>query len=151
MPHVETIEMALWWHDMVYNPRASDNEAQSAAVADVWLARGGWPSAVRANVRDLILATRHTALVSDPAAQWVVDIDLAILGSAPEAFDRYEAQVRQEYAWVPELVFRPGRIKILRSFRQRPRLYQTAYFFEHYEAMARANLSRSLARLNLKT
>ena len=61
-------------------------------------------------------------------------------------FDEYEAQVRQEYAHVPDLFFRMGRAKILKQFLDRPAIYSTAPFRDRFEARAHANVERSLAR-----
>jgi predicted metal-dependent HD superfamily phosphohydrolase len=79
----------------------------------------------------------------------------APLGQPPEhlltqlmgRFDEYEMQVRREYAWVPETPYRSGRRKILSGFASRARVYCTEFFFQRYEARARTNLTRALARL----
>jgi len=76
----------------------------------------------------------------------VVDADLSILGAAPAAFDRYETQVRREYAFVPEAEWRTRRAALLRRFLAQPRLFLTEEF-GRFEAPARANLARSCARL----
>jgi predicted metal-dependent HD superfamily phosphohydrolase len=74
-------------------------------------------------------------------------VDLAILGAGEERFDEYETQVRREYGWVPETMYRSERRKILTGFASRARVYGTEFFLEHYEAQARANIARALARL----
>jgi len=91
------IELALWFHDAVYDVRGSDNEERSASWAQAVVLAAGLDTSVEGRVRDLILATRHD--VSPPAgdAALLVDVDLAILGSPVERFDEYEHQVRQEY------------------------------------------------------
>jgi predicted metal-dependent HD superfamily phosphohydrolase len=76
-----------------------------------------------------------------------VDIDLSILGAEAERFDEYEVQVRQEYAWVPGPVFRHKRREILQGFLARPHIYATEWFQRRFEAVARNNLQRSVARL----
>ena len=83
----------------------------------------------------------------DPDARLLVDIDLAILGAAPERFDEYEVQVRQEYAWVPGPLFRRKRREILQGFLDRPCIYTTEPFRTRFELQARSNLQRSVARL----
>jgi len=75
-----------------------------------------------------------------------VDIDLSILGAAPDRFDEYERQARQEYAWVPEFLFRRKRKAILEGMLARPRPFSTAPFFLRHKGAARANLARSIAR-----
>ncbi len=71
------IEIALWFHDAIYDTHAADNEEQSAA----WAAReigGEWAE----NVRRLILATKHgAAMSSDNDESFIADIDLAIQAS----------------------------------------------------------------------
>lgn len=78
----------------------------------------------------------------------LVDIDLSILGAAPERFDAYELEIRAEYAWVPEVLFRATRRKILAEFLQQPSIYSTIEFRQNLEASARANLARSLPALS---
>ena len=138
-------ELAVWLHDVVYDPRAADNEERSADLAAGLLAAGGAAAAVPA-VRALILATRHAAPPEEPDARYVVDADLSILGADPAAFDRYEAQVRREYAFVPDAEWRERRPRVLRRFLDRGRIYETPEF-ARLEAPARANLARSLLRL----
>ncbi len=140
------LELALWWHDFVYDTRAQDNEERSADFAARALADAGADAAVVANVRELILATRHDRAPHTPDQALIRDIDVAVLGSAPATFDVYEAAVRREYAWVPEAIFWSKRAEILRGFLARPHLYQTDHFRSRLEAQARANLERSIAR-----
>jgi predicted metal-dependent HD superfamily phosphohydrolase len=141
------IELALWFHDAIYDVRRHDNEERSAAWAEEVAVRAGLPPRVAASVRDLIVATRHDALPVTSDSALLVDIDLAILGAPAERFDEYERQVRQEYDWVPAPLFRQKRREILEAFLARPHIFSTAYFQTKYEAPARANLDRSIAAL----
>ncbi len=141
------VELALWFHDAIYDPRAHDNEEQSARWAERSLLEGGVGREIAGRVRDLVLATRHDAAPAGADATLLVDIDLSILGAPPARFDAYEVQVRQEYAWVDEGAFREGRARILRAFLGRPAIYGTAWFAERLEVAARENLRRSLQRL----
>jgi predicted metal-dependent HD superfamily phosphohydrolase len=141
------VELALWYHDAIYEPREPRNEERSAEWAEAVLREAGVAADAAHRVRDLVLVTKHDAVPETPDAQLLVDVDLAILGAPAERFDEYEAQVRVEYGWVPETAFRAARAKILRELLARPELYSTAWFRERLEARARANLARSLACL----
>jgi predicted metal-dependent HD superfamily phosphohydrolase len=143
----DEVEAALWFHDAVYVPGASDNEDQSASLAEAALTACGVSSDVAGRIAELVLATRHLAIPDDPAAQLTCDIDLSIFGREAAAFDRFERQIRQEYGWVPEPVYRSSRSEILAGFLRRRSIYQTEYFQQRYEASARANLERLITNL----
>ena len=146
-PHPGEVGLALWFHDAIYNPRSRESEALSGALAEKLLKEAGASAEVVERVRELILATRHEAIPQSEDARILVDIDLSILAADPARFDEYEAQVRKEYAHVPELLFRMGRAKILQGFLARPSIYSTRELRDRFEACARANLQLSLARL----
>lgn len=141
------IEIALWFHDAIYELRSSENELQSANWAYKELIEAGAPNDSAERVHTLILATRHAALPVTPDEQLLVDADLSILGSPPDRFAEYESQVRQEYAWVPDLRFRTQRKTILKKFLDRPSIYSTAHFQTRLESQARENLLRSITQL----
>jgi predicted metal-dependent HD superfamily phosphohydrolase len=143
----DEVEAALWFHDVVYVPGGSDNEEQSARLAEAALTACGVSSDVAGRIAELVLATRHLAIPKDPDAQLICDIDLSILGRDAAAFDRFEREIRQEYDWVPELVYRTSRSEVLDGFLRRRFIYQTRYFRDRYEASAKANLERLIARL----
>lgn len=138
---------ATFYHDAVYDPTRSDNEERSADLAERHLRAMGHSDTFVAEVRDLIMDTRHQVPPESNDGQYLADIDLAILGAAPEEFDAYERAIRQEYAHVPDAPFRAGRAQILRSFLDRPSIYLTDFFRDLYEQNARANLTRSIATL----
>ncbi len=138
------IGLALFFHDVIYDPYAKDNEARSAAWAEDVLSEAGATREMRETVTALILATRHDEAPTGHAAQIIVDIDLSILGAERARFDAYERQIREEYAGVPEAVFRLGRAAILRKFLERPSIFSTEHFRSRYENRARENLARSL-------
>ena len=141
------VEVALWFHDAIYDTRAHDNEVLSADWARTSLLSAGADRETADRVHELVLATAHRAAPANSDAQLLVDVDLAIL-AAPEArFAEYERQIRHEYAWVPEEVFRERRARVLASFLERGAIYSSAYFASRLESPARANLRRSLAQL----
>ncbi|HET8746191.1 MAG TPA: N-methyl-D-aspartate receptor NMDAR2C subunit, partial [Ramlibacter sp.] len=145
--HPVEVELALWFHDAVYDPRCADNEERSAEWAWRSILAAGCGEEVAQRVQRLVLATHGHAASDDADTRLLLDIDLAILGAAPARFDDYEAQIRAEYAHVPEPQFRLRRSEVLASFLARPRIYLTAAFHDALEHRARENLRRSLAAL----
>lgn len=148
----EAVEAAIWFHDAVYDSKAKDNEARSAALAEKKLA--GRTEAERLDrIGAMILATATHQLPrfdNDAAtrdASLFLDMDLSILGAAPDAFDAYERAVRSEYDWVEEPMWRAGRGAVLKDFLARPRIFLTEEFRQRFEAQARLNMARSLAAL----
>jgi predicted metal-dependent HD superfamily phosphohydrolase len=119
------VELALWFHDAVYDVRRHDNEARSAAWARDELLAAPAAAAAAARVHALVMSTRHDALPEPGDAMLLVDIDLSILGASPDRFDEYEAQIRAEYAWVEDRVFRSKRRSILTAFLARPTIFGT--------------------------
>jgi pantetheine-phosphate adenylyltransferase len=140
--------LAIWFHDAIYNPKAKDNEEESLRLAKVATQQLYVPIGTRELVSTLIMATKHDSIPSEMTAQYMVDLDLMILGKSKKEFDMYEAGIRKEYEWVPESEFRAGRAKILRSFLDRPCIYCTARFQKKYEEAARNNLKRSIKWLS---
>ena len=142
-----SIELAIWFHDAIYDPRRSDNEERSALWAQSELKRVGAPLALQSRIVSLVMVTCHDGEPQTADEELMSDIDLAILGAGSRRFDEYERQVRQEYAHVPTQQFRPARRKILNDFLEREHIYCTEWFRTRREAQARANLQRSLTRL----
>lgn len=146
--HPAEVELALWFHDAIYEPRSPDSEARSAELASRTMRESGASTGSMQNVAALILATRHAEVPTAADAVVLVDVDLSILGANPARFDEYERQVREEYAWVPAPAFERERRKVLAGFLARPHVFNTVTFRQRYEARARDNLARSLARLH---
>jgi predicted metal-dependent HD superfamily phosphohydrolase len=141
------VELAIWYHDAVYDPYSSNNEERSADWACTLLNRHNVSAARVERVRSLILATRHAAPATTPDAQLVSDIDLSILGADEATYAVFEADVRKEYRWVPSILFRRKRAEILDSFLKRPQIYNTEPFRARYELRARHNLAGAIRTL----
>ena len=137
------VELAIYFHDCIYDPLHHDNEEQSADTAAHMLA-GRIPAPIIAIVRSLILDTRHIAPPASHDGRYLVDIDLSILGRPAMEFDAYERAIRQEYAHAPPADFARGRAAILRQFLCRPQIYLMPPFHKRYEQQARVNLVRSI-------
>jgi predicted metal-dependent HD superfamily phosphohydrolase len=141
------VAAALWFHDAVYDPRSSQNEEASAALAIDCLEEADVLPEPCEIVRRLILCTKTHEPADIPDAALLIDIDLAILGQLAPRFLEYEAAIRAEYAWVPDATFAEKRAEILTKFLQRPSIYGSDRFRARYESAARANLAAAIARL----
>lgn len=140
------IELALWFHDVIYDTKAHDNEERSADLFEKVAAPFLHTETIR-KVRECILATKHNAAPTDKSAQYVVDVDLSILGEPTVIFDEYDRQIREEYIFVPNDVYCTGRSKILQGLLDREWVYSTPEFRRSFEGQARTNLKRTIARL----
>lgn len=143
------VQLAAWFHDAIYDPRAADNEERSAAYAAGILEQWEQPQSRIDEVQRLILLTKHHEPASDDGdGQVLIDADLAILGAPREAYARYAAAIRREYSWVSDRDFGIGRTKILRQFLARPSIYYTPPMRREREQRARVNLQAEIERLS---
>ena len=138
-----SIHLAAWYHDVIYDPKAKNNEELSAGKAAEKLSSVGIPSDVIDSIAKMILATK-THAGNDPDTRVLLDADLAILGADIKRYDRYAADIRREYSWIEDSVYRPGRIGVLESFLKRDRIYHTQRLFEMGEVPARENIKREI-------
>lgn len=143
------VRLALFFHDAVYDPRSTTNEAASAALARAALAPLGLPRTRTDAIERLILSTvdhQPPSGCDAGAAAVVLDADLAILSAEPAQYAAYVAGVRAEYGHVDESGWRSGRAAVLQRLLERPTLYRCAPMAGR-DARARANLAAELAGL----
>jgi predicted metal-dependent HD superfamily phosphohydrolase len=143
------IEGAIWFHDVIYDPRRSDNEQASIE----WFVRSTLPwlePSSRSAISALITVTDfRSPPTDDPDAWLMVDIVLAILSAAPDEYDAYCLSIQKEYRHVADEAFREGRAKVMSSFLANP-IYRTPGFTPR-EDRARENIARELVRLGAAT
>ena len=155
MKRPSEVALALWFHDAFYDATRSDNEKRSAQWAKECALQLGLSQEAAQRVHDMVMATvDHTADAgadADPDTQWLVDIDLSILGADAARFDESNAQIRREFAHVPEDEWRVARERVLQGFLDRPRLYATERFHAMLETRARENVGRALKQLTAGT
>lgn len=142
----EELEVALYFHDLVYQPAAPDNEARSAARLRDLGRVAGVSTEAAARIARLIEATA-CHLESEGDAALVIDLDLSVLGATPARYARYEEDIRREYAAFDARQYAEGRALILDGFLRRPRIYQTPDLAALLEERARTNLARALGAL----
>lgn len=144
----DALELAIWFHDIVYDTRGSKNEHRSAEfVSDAGSQAKLTPDFIR-EVSNLIMATEHNVVCTGSDEKIIADVDLAILGKPIRQFDQYEQDIRAEYSFVSDEHYKNARTSILQGFLDRQTIYATKYFVTKYESQARKNLQRSLIRLH---
>lgn len=148
---LNVIESAIWFHDIVYDTQAKDNEEKSADYARNVLLGLNVSPLFRAKVIRMIHLTKHSGPSEIPlttSEKLFLDIDLSILGASPEAFKEYDENIRKEYSWVPEPMYSESRTKIMSSFLNRDFIYQTPDMQIRFENQARKNI-KSLLEVSL--
>ena len=142
-----TILFSIAYHDIVYNPLRQDNEQKSADVALHRLTLLNIPDAQKNRCKEQILATKSHELSDHADTNYFTDADLAILGADPNTYQEYAKAIRKEYQLYPDLIYNPGRKKVLEHFLEMPAIYKTDFFSEKYELRARENLTNELEML----
>lgn len=147
-----TVEAAIWFHDAIYDTHRYDNEQRSADLARERLSAIATEqqmdrivTMIRASANHVVPSDLDGRAASDCAL--FLDMDLAILASAPHEFTTYEQAVRREYAWVPEATWIAGRRRVLETFMMRTNIYSSAQFRLSHETTARRNLAQALSML----
>ncbi|HEY9430953.1 MAG TPA: hypothetical protein VI260_05630 [Blastocatellia bacterium] len=144
----DALYFAIWFHDVIYDTKRSDNEEKSAEFAAEALASLGIPEQTITTTREMILATKHhraSDLSWDMKA--FLDLDTSILGAPEDVYKEYSAAIRKEYSWVPDFLYREGRMKVLNGFLGRESIYNTVEFSAKYEAQARHNIAEEIRTL----
>jgi predicted metal-dependent HD superfamily phosphohydrolase len=146
--NLANVQFAAWFHDVVYDTKAQNNEERSADYACELLSNLGIPPSNITAVACLIINTKnHQAAADDFDSQVLLDADLAILAANPVQYREYANSIRQEYAWVSEAEYIVGRAHVLERFLQRQRIYFTTLMFEVGEKPARCNLNAEIQYL----
>ena len=144
------VRLAAWYHDVVYDPRRSDNEAVSAERARAGL-RGLVPEERIEEVARLVLLTAgHDAGQDDANGAVLCDADLAVLAGPPDAYAAYASAVREEYGHLSDEEFTAGRIAVLEHLLGLETLYRLPAVAAEWTPRARANLTAELTLLRAR-
>jgi predicted metal-dependent HD superfamily phosphohydrolase len=145
------VRLAAWFHDGVYDGQPGAEE-RSALWAERALAGLSVASPTVAEVARLVRLTEtHRPADDDAEGCALSDADLAILAAPTERYEEYAADVRREYAHVPDEAFRAGRAAILRDLLATDRLFRTDHGFANWEEAARRNVETELVELSGRT
>ena len=148
---IRRIACAVAYHDAVYDPQRTDNEARSAELWREDAERAGLAADETAWVSDTILATADhlgpTQAAPDAARLWVLDLDLSPLAESPAGFARNTRLLRDEYAHLCDGDWVAGRMRFLQSLGRHSALFRTPLFSRVYEHRARRNIAAALREL----
>ncbi len=145
--HWDAMLFAIFYHDVIYNVMKKDNEERSAVMAGLRLSSINFPVPATAVCCRHIEATKSHELNHSDDTNLFTDADLSILGKDGEQYKTYCEQVRKEYSIYPDMIYKPGRKKVLGHFLGMERIYKTEVFYDKYEMRARENMRREMAEL----
>lgn len=145
-PHRDAVELAIWFHDVIYRIGDPANEANSAR----WFreqATGDLPDALVDQVCRLIVATEHRQAPTEPDTAYVIDIDLSSFGQPYEAFIADSALVRAESTHLDDEAYFRGQREFLEKLLRRDRIFVSDLFHRPFEERARDNIRRTLQQI----
>jgi predicted metal-dependent HD superfamily phosphohydrolase len=158
----DLIATAIFWHDAVYASRNNDGGLRPDAdnvhdSAALYCRHSLANETDAAAVCDMIMATAdhldakasgelYPGFTKD--MDLFLDLDLSSLAATWEIFAENLEKIRFEYAWVPEIAFSLGRLKMLRSFLESgDRLFRLDETRALWDNAARNNLTRCIGEL----
>jgi predicted metal-dependent HD superfamily phosphohydrolase len=147
------VELAVFFHDWVYEPQGKANEAESAVAFAHFAAELGIEEELKQKIIVMIDATVGHGVGEDiPVRQrddleLFLDFDLEVLGRDWEDYMAYAKKIRMEYICFEEQDYNMGRAKVLRTFLDRKRVYFSESFYTKKEETARQNMQREIELL----
>lgn len=138
---------SLFYHDIIYNTLRTDNEERSAELAVKRLNQIAAPPDLIKHCKTQILATKKHSVDSNCDTNFFTDADLSVLGFNWDRYSEYFKKIRKEYSFYPDLIYNPGRKKVLKHFLAMERIFKTESFFGKFEMQARENLKQELNML----
>ena len=145
----DSVRLAVWFHDAIYEPKSLNNETESAALAVAALTELEFPAEKIGKVESMILATqKHDAAGLDFDGRLFLDLDLGILGARAEIYKKYAQAIRAEYSFAPESLYREKRRLVMTSFLRREFIYYTDELRESHESAARFNIENEIKELS---
>ena len=145
--HNTALQLAFWYHDVVYNSFRKDNELKSAELAEIFLKRQAASEEMIQRVKKLIMVTLHNQEPNTEEEAYMMDIDFSILGTDNETYKEYTKNIRNEYRWVPWFLYKKKRKEILKMFLDKETLYFTNNFKNVYDRKARLNIENEVTQL----
>ncbi|WP_227429381.1 hypothetical protein [Psychrobacter sp. I-STPA6b] len=160
----DMVALAIYYHDIIYEPLHKDNEHQSARFFADSFAHLLSPQQIQVVVSLIEMTAKHsleppqiddkTEAVLYPSIQQFksdaslfLDMDLAILGMPWGQYEAYAKAVRLEYIQIESAQYQQGRKQVLQHLLSKPYLYFTSSYRQSHEQQARQNISQELQLL----
>lgn len=144
----ELLLFSVFYHDIIYQASAQDNEEQSALLAKKRLSQIDLPEADLLVVYNQIISTKQHQKSIYTDTNYLLDADLSILGKDWEQYIVYSQNIRKEYAIYPDHLYHAGRKKALIHFLTFSEIFKTVHFKAKYENQARLNITREISLLS---
>ncbi len=146
----EALELAIWYHDVVYQPGSIDNE-QLSADQFMTTSNGVFDDTLRNTIYRHIMATVHDGSeVKDTDTHYMLDIDLSSFGQAWPEFIRDSDNLRLEKKGQPDDEFYKNQAAFQDKLFGQPRIFKSDYFYDKLETQARQNRSDYLEIIRQK-
>ena len=142
------LEFSIFYHDIIYDVKASNNEEQSAFFAKKSMKQLNVPTKLQEEVFNLIIETKTHQTNCEENALFI-DADLAILGSSKKNYQEYILNIRKEYAHYSDKIYKNSRKKVLESFLKEERIYKSKHFYEYFEEQAKSNIKSEINSLSI--
>ncbi len=136
----DTLLFSIFYHDLVYQIPGENNELKSAEIAKKRLLIFNYPTQKIKKCFAQIIATKNHSAKKELDTNWLLDLDLAILGTQRSKYIEYTKKIRKEYAIYPDKTYNQGRSQILKTFLDQKTLYKTQLCQQRFEQTARNNL-----------
>lgn len=139
------VEMAIWYHDVVYVPASEINEQMSAEIAYNDCLRLGRNHNFATIVKNLIILSAHNPTKRIPDSLYMHDIDFSILGEGPDKYASYMIGIYREWQYARKDLQKKNRRHFLKRQLRKRRIFLTEYFRDKYEDATRDNIKKELA------
>ena len=145
---IELFQLAIWYHDVIYDVPSDNNELKSAV-----LFRDSFAPFLENDALDTVFSIiesthKHIPQTESNDNALFLDMDLSILGEETSIYQQYTKQIEREYtSHYEQAEYMAGRFVAMKTFLERERIFYTDCFYEQYEQRARENIQFELNQI----
>ena len=144
------VYLAIFFHDLIYNPELQNNEEKSAEAFSAATKRYLSEDLVRKVTRYILATKTHKSPSNntDKDLDYFLDLDMSILGRDREEYEAYTKKIRREFIHVEEQSFNNLRLGFLRSMlSNETKIFATIEFQTAMEEKARMNIAWEISEI----